>query len=183
MDDFTLSKNLYWFWDGEIPEIICDAIIAEGEKGLTEGKVGKDEGVVDQSVRNSKIKFILEDGWINAIAKHYMEKANNQAWRFDIRGQQDPQFTKYEVGQFYDFHRDSSMVDDGMRKLSMSILLSEPGKDFSGGEFELDSGIFPALTKRGSILVFPSFLRHRVKPVTYGVRYSLVNWFTGPALV
>ena len=35
--------------------------------------------------------------------------------------------------------------------------------------------IFP----KGSIVVFPSFLWHRVKPVTKGTRYSLVLWHLG----
>ena len=32
---------------------------------------------------------------------------------------------------------------------------------------------------RGSIIVFPSFVWHRVKPVTSGTRYSLVVWHLG----
>jgi PKHD-type hydroxylase len=34
------------------------------------------------------------------------------------------------------------------------------------------------LTK-GSIIIFPSFVWHRVKPVTEGTRYSLVLWNLG----
>ena len=33
---------------------------------------------------------------------------------------------------------------------------------------------------RGSVIVFPSFVWHRVKPVTKGVRYSVVAWYGGP---
>ena len=32
---------------------------------------------------------------------------------------------------------------------------------------------------KGSVIVFPSFVWHRVKPVTKGVRYSLVMWNLG----
>ena len=32
---------------------------------------------------------------------------------------------------------------------------------------------------KGSIIVFPSFVWHRVKPVTSGTRYSLVVWHLG----
>ena len=32
---------------------------------------------------------------------------------------------------------------------------------------------------KGSIIVFPSFMWHRVTPVTSGLRYSLVNWNCG----
>ena len=37
--------------------------------------------------------------------------------------------------------------------------------------------------KEGSIIVFPSFINHRVAPVTKGTRYSLVAWFVGPPFV
>ena len=33
--------------------------------------------------------------------------------------------------------------------------------------------------KKGTIIVFPSYLVHRVKPVVKGTRYSLVVWFCG----
>jgi PKHD-type hydroxylase len=36
------------------------------------------------------------------------------------------------------------------------------------------------MTQLGDALVFPSFLRHRVTPVSRGVRYSLVTWIEGP---
>ena len=35
------------------------------------------------------------------------------------------------------------------------------------------------MTSKGSIIVFPSFVWHRVKPVTKGTRYSLVIWNLG----
>jgi PKHD-type hydroxylase len=35
------------------------------------------------------------------------------------------------------------------------------------------------IAPRGSIVVFPSHVWHRVKPVTKGTRYSLVIWNLG----
>ena len=37
----------------------------------------------------------------------------------------------------------------------------------------------PEILPKGSIVVFPSHLWHRVKPVTKGTRYSLVVWHLG----
>ena len=64
------------------------------------------------------------------------------------------------------------------RKLSMSIILNS---NFEGGDFEMRdvNNRVPRL-EEGSIIVFPSFIEHRVVPVTKGVRYSLVAWFVGP---
>jgi PKHD-type hydroxylase len=44
------------------------------------------------------------------------------------------------------------------------------------GEFEI-TNIKP---KTGSVIVFPSYVHHRVKPVTKGTRYSVVAWYGGP---
>ena len=44
-----------------------------------------------------------------------------------------------------------------------------------------EKGIYECkeIRPRGSIVVFPSFVWHRVKPVTSGTRYSLVIWNLG----
>ena len=36
--------------------------------------------------------------------------------------------------------------------------------------------------KQGQAIFFASFIRHRVAPVTKGIRRSLVMWFGGPPL-
>jgi PKHD-type hydroxylase len=68
-----------------------------------------------------------------------------------------------------------------VRKLSLSLLLND---DFEGGEFHINQGnekqpiIVP--TKKGRAILFPSFMIHRVTPVTKGIRRSLVVWVLGP---
>ena len=37
------------------------------------------------------------------------------------------------------------------------------------------------IREKGRVLIFPSFLPHKVTPVTKGVRKSLVTWMEGPA--
>ena len=67
-----------------------------------------------------------------------------------------------------------------MRKLSITIILSD-SIEYDGGEFVFEKGGDEVFKNQGTVIVFPSFIRHRVNPVTKGIRYSLVNWFTGPA--
>ena len=63
-------------------------------------------------------------------------------------------------------------------------MLSEPGVDFEGGEFEINQGTetnpMVTDTKKNRAIVFPSWTIHRVKPVIKGVRKSLVIWVVGP---
>ena len=80
-----------------------------------------------------------------------------------------------------------------IRKLSFSIQLSDP-EDYEGGELEfkannygserrgdftLDDTFFTP-TKKGTIIIFDSRVRHRVCEVKSGVRKSLVGWVVGP---
>ena len=53
-----------------------------------------------------------------------------------------------------------------------------------GGEFEFfDNNTNLIKEKMGTVIVFPSYMVHRVRPVTKGTRYSLVSWFCGEPFV
>ena len=86
--------------------------------------------------------------------------------------------------------KDPTMVR--IRKLSMTCQLTD-GSEYKGGELEFDFRNYDPhmrdeskhriqckeILPKGSIIVFPSFVWHRVKPVTSGTRYSLVVWHLG----
>jgi PKHD-type hydroxylase len=67
-----------------------------------------------------------------------------------------------------------------LRKLSITIQLSN-SDDYEGGDLELlyDKEPYKLDRSRGTFLVFPSFMLHRVTPVTRGTRWSLVAWIGG----
>ena len=82
----------------------------------------------------------------------------------------------------------------GYRKLSYSVNLTHPD-EYEGGHFEWcdaygvnplydpERAVFRAqqhAREQGSIIIFPSFVYHRVTPVTIGRRHSLVGWIAGP---
>ena len=95
------------------------------------------------------------------------------------------QFTEYPKGGFYDWHMDSDTHfhhQPTVRKISMTLLLSDPST-FKGGDLEfMDKGKTIPNLQQGQAVFFASFLRHRVQPVKKGVRHSLVMWFGGPPL-
>ena len=173
------------------------------KKGNLKKSVVKDV----QKKRKSDIVW-MNDLWIYKEIHPYILEANEKAgWNFDWDWSESCQFTKYGVGQYYGWHCDSwdkpysrppladgtRPIDHGkIRKLSVTISLSHPD-EYVGGNLEFDfrnqvdwdrnkkaaihscDGIRP----RGSIIVFPSFVWHRVAPVTKGTRYSLVIWNLG----
>jgi PKHD-type hydroxylase len=166
---------------------------------IQEGKNLSEEDLKDlKKKRDSNIVW-LSDRWIFKEIQPFIHQANRLAgWDFQWDFSEACQFTKYKLNQFYDWHcdswesayanKDNPDTFGKIRKLSVTCSLSAP-EDYEGGELEFDfrntDPDKPAIRKcaeikpRGSIVVFPSHVWHRVKPVTKGTRYSLVIWNLG----
>jgi PKHD-type hydroxylase len=181
------------------------AVIGDFER--SNGKMSEKDINNMQKKRKSQIVW-LDDTWIYKEIHPFINEANRLAgWNFDWDWSQPCQFTKYEAGQYYGWHCDSfdkpyqrDKLEDGtyppdhgkIRKLSVTISLNDP-TEYAGGNLEFDFRnqvdwernkkksikSCDEIRPRGSIIVFPSFVWHRVSPVTRGTRYSLVIWNLG----
>ncbi len=133
--------------------------------------------------RDSKVGWLPVEKFSWLYDRIYSSVVKTNFWEYDIDGFYDQiQFSEYDgkiTPSFYNTHRDTG-PGFHHRKISVVILLNDP-EDFSGGEFELNTAGKVSLSK-GSALMFPSFIEHRVHPVTEGKRYSLVAWISGPKL-
>jgi len=186
-----LHQSLKWdglFSDQEVDKIVeyCNA------QERIEGQVSE-KGLVDDHTRKSKVSFIRrkdDSYWIFDKINNAIETANDQFYNFDLNGYSAIQYSEYhgDEGGKYDFHMDTSLGEEGknfeMRKLSLVMMLNTPGVDFQGGEFQINKDQEKKAENiemiKGRMIFFPSFLIHRVAPVTQGIRRSLVIWVTGP---
>lgn len=179
------------FWDGFLSEDEINFILAQPEWVQVEAGCigGKDGGMVDPTVRESKVGWIGAKPEMEAIwgkLAGVVAEVNRRYFKYDLTGFHEPMqlgIYKAESGGHYDWHTDASSLDKGVpRKLSMALLLSNPS-EFEGGEFQVKINGDEAKTlesKRGRAWFFPSYTLHRVAPVTKGVRRSLVLWVGGP---
>lgn len=183
-------NKLYYLAPAIVPSAICDNII---QRGLLlpkqQASIGFDKDHVDNSYRVSTIRWFYgpENKDIVDLIMHHATIANRENFGFDISiGAHEFQFTEYHGNSKgrYEWHHDvwweNTRAHD--RKLSVIIQLSDPDT-YKGGDFELGEPCDFNNIKfkpRGSVLVFPSFFRHRVLPVTEGIRFSLVSWIDGP---
>jgi PKHD-type hydroxylase len=150
------------------------------EKATTVGNNCEDVDII----RKSNIKWIHHDNlsyWLYDKIENMVVEAN-QIWNFNIHSVIDSiQYTEYlEGGGHYDWHIDIGPGSINHRKISITIQLSDSA-DYEGGDFEIwTGGEFKKLQrKKGCGILFPSFLMHRVTPITRGVRKSLVLWVGG----
>lgn len=81
---------------------------------------------------------------------------------------------RYTAGFGHDWHADRSHAYQfaSERTVSFSVLLNEPGQDFTGGEFETEFG--PVDLHAGDAVLFTAETQHRVAPVTAGARLVIV---------
>ncbi len=180
-------------WTANLNGQFVDAICEVGDKqpiaqtGI--GFAGESNGI--DTIRKSEIRWIntydLNHKFIVDTLWNFANDANRDHFGFDLNYLRDIQYTTYksENSGKYDWHQDTFWLNPtaNHRKISMIIQLSDP-KEYSGGEFQVDPefGVLDqqSVKQRGTVIAFPSFLRHRVTPVTSGIRRSLVCWIEGP---
>lgn len=177
----------YIYWDEYFTNEELALIIEYCEnKKLEEGEV-QDKNFKEK--RKSKINFTLpdeENRWIFNKLNNFVEMVNNKFYGFNLIGYDAFQFSTYNAKEsgHYDWHIDSILGSPHpkgtglQRKLSMTLLLND---DFEGGDFEINLSTPQKINiKKGRAIFFPSFVLHRVTPVTKGIRKSLVIWVEGP---
>tara|TARA_B100000424_G_scaffold253354_1_gene230445 strand:+ start:915 stop:1520 length:606 start_codon:yes stop_codon:yes gene_type:complete len=196
-----LLDTYFYVLPRAIPAHECEQIIEYGKSlNPKDSKTGASKDMLsnnekkehNEKIRNSKTAFISTK-WIFRELRPLVDYAN-KSWGFNISKCEDVQFTEYEARGHYGWHNDSMKnpmnLKNMHRKLSMSVQLSKP-EDYVGGDLKfnlrgLDSqngdtvmSPPPEFKQQGSVIVFPSFLWHKVEPVTSGKRYSLVMWTLG----
>jgi PKHD-type hydroxylase len=150
--------------------------------GLTED--GKNTGT-----RKSQIYWIPKTEKFAELYQKIMNlvgQCNRDFYNFDITSlTENLQYTEYDESYqgHYDWHFDigNGPLNCG-RKLSVSIQLSDPS-EYEGGELQFSIGGDQTVVSekdQGTMTIFPSYMKHRVTPVTKGRRRSLVTWITGP---
>jgi PKHD-type hydroxylase len=162
-----------------------------------EGTVGHGGGqsVVRKSTRNSNIKWIPNEPitrWLFDRIAMCVLRSNKDCFHFDLPNEpylhfENLQFTEYKAKgeQHYDWHTDNNWITNYPaswdRKVSVVVQLTDPSK-YEGGRLELEGNLIPEgkFCNPGDMVIFPSFLKHRVTGVTKGTRHSLVTWISGP---
>jgi PKHD-type hydroxylase len=141
---------------------------------------------IEDAVRKSKIKWLSLDEkshWLYEKLAFMAHKCNIDNWNFNLNSIiDDIQYTEYhDDGGHYTWHMDIGPQGLNHRKVSITIQLSDPS-EYEGGELQIlshDDNHKVMEKKKGSAVLFPSFLVHRVTPVTKGIRRSLVLWVGG----
>ena len=196
------------FTKEECAEIINTALNnwSERESQIQRDKDGKIEQNFEEDLdyRNTTLFVPKEpDDFIFSRILGTITDFNNKenGYGFHIHGlAEPPNMMRYRAPDLdkngkpgkYDWHIDVGPGSvPSMRKLSYSILLN-PG-EYEGGEFISKIGRSDIAFENvgnhgeedltGTMILFPSYLLHRISPITKGTRYALVGWAHGNSFI
>jgi PKHD-type hydroxylase len=160
-------------------------VYGESNDKLVKGSQKSIEQEEEKAHRRSNIAWLKDD-----IIKHqicdYVNQVNANTFNFSLHPYTaEIQYSEYDASYkgHFGWHVDYGVGDTILpcRKYSSTLQLSSYGEDYEGGEFELDGIKLPKEAyEKGALILFPSYLLHRVKPVTKGKRKTLVCFFHGP---
>ena len=147
---------------------------------IKRSKDGGKEPQLDEKVRNTDWHGIPEELHNNleqAIAGTYKQWMQPR-YNCEFKNYEPVQFLGYPPGGHYLTHVDGESAEGERiveRDISIIYYLNE---EFGGGELEFPELGLTIKPKRGMMIAFPSYkeFAHRVHPVTWGHRYSLVSW-------
>lgn len=151
------------------------AVVGESAEQNTVRKDVRDVQLLGLSNQHDSLSNVHWANFINHLIIQQMNKYIREFPDINRAGIFDMQALRYGVGGHYKFH-----VDDGPgmnRKYSSILMLNN---DYEGGTlcFNVDDEIVEMETKPGNLVIWPSnfMFPHSVKPLTKGVRYSVVSW-------
>jgi PKHD-type hydroxylase len=190
--------NYYYYYPGYFSDAACEKI----SNSVKTNNVAKVDGnqIPKDHVRKTQVGFTSENFIYDLICPVIQEANIKAGWNYDITWYEPAQIGKYADGGHYDWHNDSNgktyksqdpNFDGKLRKLSCSVILSDRA-EYEGGNLQFAAECSPNNTepeilenpsynKKGSVIIFPSHVWHRVTPVTSGIRKSCVLWCLGPA--
>ena len=152
-----------------------------------------DQGTVEDEQVKEGIRMVSVQPYLGDMNRAWVKKlydcvkaANTAIWNFDIVGfhQKEPlQFLRYTEHGHYEWHIDHDS-QSATRKLTFILQLSS-WEEYQGGALQFFPNIRhvseDVLGNKGTLIVFPVYVPHRVQPMVSGVREALVGWIHGPS--
>jgi PKHD-type hydroxylase len=187
-------KNAYgndWcaYWENFLTSEQIDRLLNHSEwKDQQPALVGASgvQSEVDPTIRRTKVSWLQFEQDVDlyeTFAEAFAE-VNSRFFHCNVSNfSEAAQLTTYTEHDkdYYDWHTDMSPIDRQMpRKLTMVLGLSDP-HEYEGGLLQIKTSRDNETleTKKGRAWFFPSYVLHRVTPVTKGTRKSLVLWAGG----
>ena len=120
-----MALQSVWYYT-DIPKDVVDII----EKDLTEkfdpsmqdSRLHGD--ALNKDKRNSQNTWIPSHYWVSGFLWHYVERANRENFLYNLKciDGESLQYTRYQEGEFYNWHNDAGLATQLNRQLLVMIM-------------------------------------------------------------
>ena len=175
-------KKYIGYYEEVVPNVLCRDIINynfnfqpstyANHKGKT--KTSNERVCMDEVwIKNGNVYY----NDIKAAFEYIIKKYSEEHELFFAIHHTDFRVNKYSEGGFMSKHCDNIHHSHGQKygfpQVSSLLFLND---NYEGGEFVVADEVYN--TKKGSVIIFPSnfMFPHEVKPITKGIRWSIIAW-------
>ena len=179
-ESYNQPQEYYWYQNGFSKS---NLVRLQDDLATLSFVEAKTFGDPNDKIRKSRVKWIPHTEqfeWLYELMEKLAIEANG-IWNFNIQSMPEQiQYTEYlaEDGGHYTWHQDIGPESASLRKISITIQLSD-SESYEGGDLQIWKGgesVDTCPRGAGVAVLFPSYMMHRVTPVTKGLRKSLVLW-------
>jgi len=172
-----------------LAEVLAAVRASQGQPATVYGR--SDSGDVDARVRRTT--RISPPAEVEELVRRRLlsrMSAAEEHFGSSLRELEEPQFLRYEAGDFFVAHQDGNTgmlrSEREERKVSTVIFLNSqsetPGPDAYGGGSLLfhprgASEPFRLTAEAGTLVAFRAETTHEVEPVTHGERFTIASWY------
>ena len=141
----------------------------------------------ESALKTSSIEVVAYSHVAQLMGKfiNFCYTTNEQEFGFDlfpITSNKALNYNIYETGNEYSWHIDATPLNP-VRDIKLTAIINCSDQSYSGGELVLFRGkkfYDPEFETPGSVIIFPSYINHRVNKISSGVRKTLSMWMSGP---
>jgi len=181
-----MSKYDYYYW----PDIVSKEDIKDINDIVKINKQTQDKTSGASDAKKTSTVFLIKNKYLKdklIAPMAALKNANRHNYDYNIYDLQDEDllsFNIYEKNQEYELHRDGSPSNFVDIKLTGLINVSD--EEYEGGDFSLlnskEPTKIPLFNIPGTMIVFSSFILHKVNPILKGTRKTLTIFLKGPHL-
>ena len=170
------------YYEDAIPHVLCNDLI-HWNWNFKPSTYANHKGKLtnsDDRVRMDEVWIKNADIYYNdvkASIEYVIKKYSKEHPLFNVQHMTDFRINRYSEGGFMSKHVDNIHHSHGQQYgYPLASVLLYLNDEYEGGEFVVaDQGYHPT---KGSAIIFPSnfMFPHEAKPVTKGMRWSVVTW-------
>jgi PKHD-type hydroxylase len=182
-------KYDFYYHNNVLTREECETINSNLNRDITAGWQDAPAAGVTKTAKTSIIQWNKAKEYLSTI-EDLAHMTNENYFGFNINRYHNFSTVNYneyssEQTQEYGWHADGFKLEK-QSDIKLTVIMNISTESYTGGELQLflnNERTMYDMNDPGTVIVFPSWIQHRVTPVTSGTRKSVSFWLIGPKFI